>query len=187
MKITILDRRRFMAQATTASAAVVVGTSGGVTLMSSEAAWAVPLKTVDEAGAKRLLAMIRTLYPHDRLSDAYYAEALAGIDAKAAGDKQLKTLLTVDARKLDEATTRNFADLPEADRIAVLKSIEDTPFFKRVANEMLVAFYNNKKIWPEFEYQGSSFEYGGYLKRGFQDAAWTGDPPPEASPPPYLG
>lgn len=176
-----------MAHAATASAAVVAGTAGGVTLMSSEAAWAVPLKTVDEAGAKRLLAMIRTLYPHDRLGDAYYAEALAGIDEKAAGDKQLKTLLTVESKQLDKGSAKGFAALPEADRVAVLKRMEDTPFFKRVANEMLVAFYNNKKIWPEFEYQGSSYEYGGYLKRGFQDAAWTGDPPPDVSPPPYLG
>lgn len=186
MRITIFDRRRFMRHAATASAVVAV--SGGLTtIMSSEAAWAVSLNGIDEAGATRLMAMIRTLYPHDRLGDVFYADALAGVVTKAEGDEQLHTLLTVDARKLDEATTHRFADLKEPDRVQVLRSIEDTPFFKRVANEMLVAFYNNKKLWPEFEYQGASYDQGGYIRRGFQDAAWTGDPPADVSPPPYLG
>jgi hypothetical protein len=51
----------------------------------------------------------------------------------------------------------------------------------------VVALYNNKNVWPNFGYQGSSAQDGGYLFRGFQDAGWTMEPDAEASPPAYLG
>ena len=51
----------------------------------------------------------------------------------------------------------------------------------------VVALYNNKVLWTDFGYQGSSWQDGGYLFRGFQDVGWTMQPDAEASPPPFLG
>ena len=51
----------------------------------------------------------------------------------------------------------------------------------------VVALYNNKNVWADMGYQGSSYQDGGYLYRGFQDAGWTMQPDAEASPPAYTG
>jgi hypothetical protein len=36
--------------------------------------------------------------------------------------------------------------------------------------------------WAHFGYEGSSFEKGGYINRGFQDLNWLPEPPHSASP-----
>ena len=56
-----------------------------------------------------------------------------------------------------------------------------------VRGHTVVALYNNQNLWPQFGYPGSSYQDGGYLYRGFQDAGWTMQPDAEASPPPFLG
>jgi hypothetical protein len=47
-----------------------------------------------------------------------------------------------------------------------------TPFFNKVRSDLIVSFYNQPDIWHRFGYEGSSFEYGGYLHRGFDDINW---------------
>ncbi len=65
--------------------------------------------------------------------------------------------------------------------------METEPFFQTVRGHTVVALYNNKVLWTDFGYQGSSWQDGGYLMRGFQDVGWTMQPDAEASPPPFLG
>ena len=71
--------------------------------------------------------------------------------------------------------------------LEALQRMETGPFFQAVRGHTVVALYNNKNVWPNFGYQGSSAQDGGYRYRGFQDAGWTMQPDAEASPPPYLG
>ena len=77
--------------------------------------------------------------------------------------------------------------LSEGAQTEVLRKIESGPFFQGVKGHTIVSLYNNKLLWPQFGYQGSSFEHGGYLMRGFQDAGWTLEPDAEASPPAFTG
>ncbi len=65
--------------------------------------------------------------------------------------------------------------------------MEAEPFFQTVRGHTVVALYNNQVVWDQFGYQGSSWQDGGYLQRGFQDIGWTMQPDAEASPPPFLG
>ena len=74
-----------------------------------------------------------------------------------------------------------------APRSRCSQGIETTPFFGLVRGHTVVALYNNEVLWSDFGYQGSSWQEGGYLQRGFQDAGWTLQPDAEASPPPFLG
>ena len=53
-------------------------------------------------------------------------------------------------------------------------------------SKVIVTLYNNERVWEAFGYEGSSYEYGGYIERGFSDLGWLPDPPPEASPPVEL-
>jgi hypothetical protein len=179
MTRTILDRRAFMRRALEATAVVAVGASGRVTIAADNGSWAMSLKTLDEHAARSLLRMTRQLYPHDALGDIYYAVVVA--------DPELHALLENGVAALDQAMPLPWLELSEGYQLQVLRSIEATPFFQAVRGNTVVALYNNQNVWPFFGYQGSSFEYGGYLERGFQDAGWTGEPPAEASPEAFFG
>jgi len=60
----------------------------------------------------------------------------------------------------------------EADRVKMLKSIESTNFFSTIRGGLVVGIYNQLEVWKRLGYEGSSFEHGGYLTRGFDDIAW---------------
>ena len=80
-----------------------------------------------------------------------------------------------------------FLQLSDGYQTEVLAAMEAEPFFQTVRGHTVVALYNNKVLWNDFGYQGSSWQDGGYLMRGFQDVGWTMQPDAEASPPPFLG
>lgn len=127
--------------------------------------------------AKTLIRMARDVFPHDKLTDKYYAAAVANYDVTAAKDPTFKSLLTEGVAALDAGATtahgQRYADVPkEEQRVALLKKIEPTPFFQRIKDDLVMSLYNNKDVWPLLGYEGSSVEKGGYLKRGFDDIDW---------------
>lgn len=134
---------------------------------SSFVAHAGQLEVLSDGQAKALLAMGRTLFPHDMLDDRFYRNAVSALDAKAAQDGQLRNQLLEGLRQLDAGGT--FAGLQEDARVAVLKKMEDSAFFQTVYNESLGSLYGNPEVWQIFGYEGSSVEQGGYLERGFDD------------------
>jgi len=52
--------------------------------------------------------------------------------------------------------------------------MEATPFFQTVRGSLVGADgpYNLPAVWKKLGYQGSSWQFGGYLNRGFGDIAW---------------
>jgi hypothetical protein len=60
----------------------------------------------------------------------------------------------------------------EAERVALLRQIETSPFFQTVRGGLVVSLYNQKEVWPAFGYEGESASKGGYVRRGFDDIAW---------------
>jgi hypothetical protein len=131
--------------------------------------------------------MTRRLYPHEALGDIYYAEVVEALDQKASADASLVELVKNGVAQLDGALGVPFVKLSPGTQVEALRSIESTDFFQKVRGHTVVALYNNKNVWPTFGYQGSSWEEGGYLYRGFQDAGWTMEPDAEASPLAYTG
>ena len=171
-KRDVLNRRTFLGRS--AGAAVLAGAVGA---MAGGTSLAAQLKSVKAADAPTLVKMARDLYPHDRLPDAYYETAVATIDAKLAADPSSVGLLPEGIAALQKAATAKFgkayaAIAGEADRVAVLKAIEDTPFFARMRSEMITALYNQPELWTKLGYEGSSAEQGGYIHRGFSDIDW---------------
>lgn len=127
------------------------------------------------ATADTLLRMIRDLFPHDGLDDAPYRAVLAQLDA-AAADPDTKALLVDGVAQLDAAGGGSWRSLAEAERVAALRAMAATPFFATVRPMALFGLYGNKAVWPRFGYQGSSWEYGGYIDRGFDDLDWLPEP-----------
>lgn len=168
------SRRVFLKGA--ASAVPVVAVATGVAV-SIEDAWADDATTLSPTTMKTLLKVARDIYPHDVLGDSYYITAIKPWDGKAAKDASVKSLISGGIARLDQnARDRHkvpYAEVPwEADRVVLLKEIEQSDFFQKVRGDLVVSLYNQKEVWPRFGYEGSSAEHGGYINRGFADIDW---------------
>ncbi|MDQ0468874.1 twin-arginine translocation signal domain-containing protein [Labrys wisconsinensis] len=168
-----ISRRRFMAGAAMGAALVVID---GAVFCPSEA-WALEATTLKPETVHTLIRMSRDVYPHDRLGDRTYAVAVKGFDAAAAKDPASRTLFEDGVTTLDGLAANGHAgryvDVAwEADRLALLRQIENTPFFATVRSGLVVGLYNQKEVWPIFGYEGASAPLGGYIHRGFDDIDW---------------
>jgi hypothetical protein len=166
-----IDRRLFL-KTTSITAALGIGAA---TAGVSGALAAEPLPA--NAGAV-LLHMSKDIYPHDGLiPDQPYQAVVDAILEEAKKDPAVATLF-IDGLKDVNARTQSlykkaYVDVASEDeRVAVLRSIELTPFFQKLRTSLMFGIYNNKKLWPKFGYEGSSWEQGGYIDRGFNDLDW---------------
>jgi hypothetical protein len=170
-----VGRRLFLRGAATAVPAAALASAGmGIT---AEAAWAQAAKALQPHTMATLVRMSRDIYPHDHIPDLFYVKAVEPIDAKAGGDKGMKEMIEQGVVRLDgdanDHFKRNYLDVPmEYDRLTLLHGIEVTPFFNKMRSDLVVSFYNQRDMWQRFGYEGSSYEYGGYLHRGFDDINW---------------
>src|SRR4051794_38781766 len=168
------NRRGFLKGAATAVPTVAIATSAGLGLSD---AWADDAAALTPATLKTLVKVARDIYPHDFLGDSYYITAIKPWDGKAAKDPAVKSLISDGITRLDQnARDRHkvaYAEVPwEADRVVLLKEIEQSDFFQKVRGDLIVSLYNQKEVWPRFGYEGSSAEHGGYINRGFADIDW---------------
>jgi len=168
------DRRVFLKGAVTVVPTVAIATSAGLSIGD---AWADDATTLQPATLKTLVKMARDIYPHDFLIDSYYITAIKPWDGKAAKDSSVKAMIVDGVSRLDqEANDRHkvpYAQVAwESDRVALLQRIEQSDFFQKIRGDLVVSLYNQKELWPKFGYEGSSAEYGGYIKRGFADIDW---------------
>jgi hypothetical protein len=108
------------------------------------------LSVLTATEGKETLAMARQLFPHDTLGDEFYWVVVESIDRDMAGSPELASRVRDGLAKL-----------------------EGTPFFSDMLNKTQFYFYNNKAVWSKFGYEGSSWEKGGYINRGFNDVEWT--------------
>ncbi|WP_029005696.1 hypothetical protein [Azorhizobium doebereinerae] len=163
--------RRFVLKA--AAVSVPVAAVAGTAISE---AWAEG-GALQPATLKTLVKAARDIYPHDFLADTYYIAAVTPWNEKAAADPAVKALLEDGVKRLDAAAQaahgKPYAQVAwEADRVVLLRGIEDTPFFRKLRGDLVVALYNQKELWPKFGYEGASAEKGGYIHRGFDDIDW---------------
>jgi hypothetical protein len=168
-KVIRLNRRRFLQQS--AGAAALVGA------ISGSGTFAATLQTLEPASVRTLTRMARDLYPHDRLPQSCYENAVASIDGDLSKDPATRLVLADGVASLDAAAKsvhgKPYAALEsEADRVAILKKIEGTSFFTTFRGAMITALYNQPDVWTKLGYEGPSAEHGGYLHRGFNDLDW---------------
>ena len=180
-----LTRREFLK-----GTGIITGTlalSSVLGALAPSRVWAVELKTLSAAEGDAIIKFARTLYPHKTLADAVYALVAKGLDADAAGNSQTAAMLRDGVARLNKEAGGNFASANDAARLKAAKAIEGTPFFGAVRGKCVTSLYNNDMAFAHFGYQGSSWERGGYIKRGFNDLKWLSNPPETASPRPFSG
>ncbi|MFK7856603.1 MAG: Twin-arginine translocation pathway signal [Granulosicoccus sp.] len=169
-----LTRRELLAQGLGLGGSFLVGSGF---LAASSATWAMEVKALQPSTMATLVQMARDIYPHDRFGDELYAIAVQGHDDKAADDAEFKKMMEDGVANLDSlaqaAGHPSYVDTGwESDRVSLLKSIEQDGFFQTIRGGLVVGLYNQPAVWSLLGYEGSSFEKGGYLERGFDDVNW---------------
>ena len=175
-KRVTVSRRAFLKGSGLTAAGVTTLSVGGLMLPARDAL-AAELTHLGAAIGKTLLVMARDIFPHDKIADRYYMQAIEPYDAKAAEDPALAKLIRDGVAQLDAMAKASFnkpyAEVDtEAQRLSLLYGIERDAFFQKIKGDMVTGFYNNKAVWPLFGEEGSSWEKGGYINRGFDDIDW---------------
>lgn len=169
---TQLTRRTFIKAAGAAGVTVYVLWSSP-NWVGSRVALAANLTTLNGAQAQQMLAMTRQLFPHDNLSDEYYWVVVEAIDKDMASSPELAKRIRNGLAQLDQIVGGDFPNLGADKQVEAMKKLEGTPFFSDMLNKTQLYLYNNKTVWPKFGYEGSSWEQGGYINRGFNDVVWA--------------
>ena len=172
--LATLTRRELLKRSAALGSSLVIG-SGFIA--GSTASWAMELKSLSPETMATLVQMARDIYPHDTFGDELYAAAIKGHDEKAAEDADFKVMLETGVESLNAAATdmghtSYLTTGWETERTAILKSIETDVFFKTIQGGLVVGLYNQEAVWALLGYEGSSFDKGGYLSRGFNDITW---------------
>ncbi|ASJ74852.1 Twin-arginine translocation pathway signal [Granulosicoccus antarcticus] len=169
-----MTRRQLLKRGVGIGAGLMVGNGF---LAAGNAAWALETKTLSPEVMATLVQMARDIYPHDRFGDELYAIAVKGHEEKAEEDADYKAMIEAGIASLDEMAKANghgsyVGTGWEIDRVAILKTMEQEGFFQTVRGGLVVSLYNQHEVWSILGYEGSSFEKGGYLERGFDDVNW---------------
>ena len=173
-----IDRRDLLKSAT----AVLTGIIASGSPLASFArgpAWAINMSALDMTQVTNLMAVTRSICPHDKLEDLAYGLVVKAIDAESAKDPRARATVTEGLAQLDQ----RFAIMPEGMRYMALKKIETTPFFQYVRVKTLQVLYSSPLAYAHFGYQGEAFSKGGYIYRGFDDLHWLPEVPTEDSGP----
>jgi hypothetical protein len=172
------DRREFL-KTTTGVLTGVVLTGSPLALIAPGRAWAVEMKVFTGAEGSSLMALARTIAPHDKLDDAAYAVVVQATDDDASRDESLCKTIKNGIAQLGG----NFAKSAESERVIVLKKIESSEFFQTMRLKTLQVLYATPIAYAYFGYEGEAFSKGGYLTRGFNHLRWLPEVPAQDSGP----
>jgi hypothetical protein len=146
----------------------------------TDASTAVPLPTtisaVSAEGRRTLIRLLRVAYPHASFPDGPYERTADAVIAKVEGSVFQALSLAHGLASLDAAAGSSFVDLDDAAAYALLRQVENAEFFKLIRSVAVVSLYNDQETWTILGYEGSSYEHGGYLHRGFDDLDWLPSP-----------
>ncbi|MEM7599160.1 MAG: twin-arginine translocation signal domain-containing protein [Pseudomonadota bacterium] len=164
-----LTRRQLLSRATAAGASFVVGAGF---MAAPNGAWAMQTTNLKPETMASLVQMARDIYPHDHVADEYYAIAVKGYDTAEAAEGIEAGVAALDAMAQGKGHASYLAMGWERDRVDILRAMEDNPFFQQIRGGLVTGLYNQKAVWPLFGYEGASYEFGGYIDRGFDDINW---------------
>ena len=164
-----LTRRQLLSRATAAGASFVVGAGF---MAAPNGAWAMETSVLKPETMATLVQMARDIYPHDHVADEYYVVAVQGYDTEEAAEGIEAGVAALDAMAQGKGHASYLAMGWERDRVDILRAMESNPFFQQVRGGLVTGLYNQKAVWPLFGYEGASYEFGGYIDRGFDDINW---------------
>lgn len=175
--------RRELLKTTTGMLTGLVLAGSPLALIARGRAWAVDLVAFTSSEGAQLMAMARTIAPHDQLDDAAYAMVIQAVDSDGSKDESVRKMLKDGIAALGAG----FAEGAESDRVAILKKIESSAFFQAMRLKTVQILYATPMAYAYFGYEGEAFSKGGYLFRGFNDLRWLPEVPQQDSGPMPFG
>jgi len=179
----IAMNRRDMLKATTGVLTGLVVAGSPLALVARGQVWAIDLTALTSLEGAALMAMARTICPHDKLDDAAYALVVRAVDGDASKDEKTNQLVKKGIANLGA----DFPTRPENDRVEALKKMESSEFFQMMRLKTIQVLYATPMAYAYFGYEGEAFSKGGYLLRGFNDLRWLPDVPLEDGGPMPVG
>lgn len=134
------------------------------------------MSLLSERDLQTLVRVLRVAYPHDSFPDGPYERTARAVRDAAAANPRMLAQLVQGLRDLDVLRDAPFTGLPADTALAVLRGIQDTPFFRHITEVAVVRLYDDHEVWDLVGYEGPSFDKGGYLERGFDDLDWLPEP-----------
>ncbi|SNS87121.1 twin-arginine translocation signal domain-containing protein [Antarctobacter heliothermus] len=166
-----LTRRQLLSQSAMMGTSFAIGASF-VAGQAEAANWALEVEHLKPETMATLIQMARDIYPHDQVSDEFYAIAVKGYDSADTAEATEAGIATLNAaaQGIGFAT---YIDVGwERDRVDLLRGMENSAFFQQIRGGLVTGLYNQKAVWPIFGYEGESYSQGGYMYRGFDDINW---------------
>ena len=167
-----LHRREFL-KATTGLLTGLVVAGSPLARIAPGRAWAVDLTALTTSEGATLMAMARTLMPHDKLDDAAYALVVRAIDNDAGKNESFRRMVKAGVAGLGAVFTKT----GESDRVAALTKIESSEFFQAMRRKTVEVLYATPMAYAYFGYEGEAYSKGGYLWRGFNNLRWLPEVP----------
>lgn len=131
---------------------------------------------LDGRAVESLATALRAVFPHDAVGDAPYVRSAQTIaDTVATSPHQLGVVIE-GLRTLTDLAGGDLGAIPTDSLAGILRHIEQTEFFQIMLTSTVVSLYSDPEVHAALGYEGSSFEHGGYLHRGFDDLTWLPEP-----------
>jgi hypothetical protein len=129
-----------------------------------------------ERARKVLIRVVRVAFPHAKVPDGPYERTADIIVQEADASNWFRVALTQGLNSLDGLAGGDFCALDDDKAYKVLKRIEGTDFFGFIRRTTVLNLYDDPETWAALGYEGSSFDKGGYINRGFNDLNWLPEP-----------
>ena len=123
-----------------------------------------------------LIRVVKVAFPHSRVPDGPYERTADVIIAQASPSNWFGLALTQGLNSLDGLAGGDFCSLDDDRAYKVLKRIEGTDFFGFIRRTTVNTLYDDPEVWEALGWEGSSYEKGGYINRGFNDLDWLPEP-----------
>jgi hypothetical protein len=124
-ELIALDRREILKSSAGLLAGLVVAGSP-LALIARGGAWAIELTSFTTPEGVTLMAATRTIMPHEKLDDAAYALVVKAIDRDAGKDERTRKSI----KEGIEGLGAGFVRSTESERVAALKKVESSEFFR---------------------------------------------------------
>jgi len=171
-KLVTLNRRELIKTTSGLLTGLVISGSP-LALFARGRAWAIDLTVFTSAEGTALMAVARTICPHDKLDDAAYALVIQAVDGDASKEENTRKMIKDGIASLGAG----FAAKNENERVETLKKMEASAFFQAVRQKTVQVLYATPMAYAYFGYEGEAFSKGGYLLRGFNDLRWLPEVP----------
>jgi gluconate 2-dehydrogenase gamma chain len=157
------SRRTFLLKSVSASTAAWMAANWPAAVAAAEAAqkmgdftWFTP------AQAREIDAMAAQIYPTTDTPGAREAQVVYFIDLALVTFAQDKQKIYTDGLADLGGRTKSFAAMPAADQVALLTSIEKTPFFRTVRDHTIMGMFSAPQ-------HGGNFRKVGWSQIGYDD------------------